>query len=85
MTKKEMLLLDTLDRQFKKLERIPLDAIPRLEAIIHQAPDEALLAMVTRRIRFVDTVANSELIKRGVFSESARIDHVADVLMANHA
>ena len=84
MTKKEMLLLNTLDRQFKKLDRIPLDAIPKLRAIIHQAPDEALLAMVTRKIRFCDTVANSELVARGVFAESAKMDHAVEVLMTAH-
>lgn len=84
MTQKELMLLDTLETQFRKLERIPLDAIPRLEKIIHQAPNEALEAMVRRRIRFCDTVANSELVKRGVYPATAKIDHLTDVLMDNH-
>lgn len=84
MTKNELKLLNTLDRQFRKLEAIPLEAVPKLRAIIHRAPDEALLAMISRKIKFCDTVANSELVSRGVFSESARMDHAVDVLMANH-
>jgi len=83
MTKKEMMLLDTLESQFMNLDRMPLDAIPRLQAIIHQAPNEALEAIVRRRIRFCDTVANSELVKRGVYPAEAKIDHLTNVLMRN--
>jgi hypothetical protein len=85
MTKKELMMLDTLDTQFKKLERIPLDAIPKLAEIIHRAPNDALLAMVKRHIRFCDTVANTELVERGILPTSAKMDHAIDVLMANHA
>jgi len=82
MTKKEMLLLDTVDEQFAKLDKIPLSAIPRLAAIIRQSPDEVLKAMVKRRIKFCDTVANSELVRRGVYPETAKIDHLINVLQA---
>jgi hypothetical protein len=84
MTKKEMMLLDKLDEAFRTLERIPLKSIPKLEAIMHQAKDDALEAIVRRKIPFCDTVANSELIKRGLRPGSAKLDHVIDILISNH-
>ena len=80
MTKKEMILLDTVEEQFRKVDKIPLSAIPKLQAIIRQSPNEVLEVMIKRRIKFCDTVANSELVRRGVYPETAKFDHLIDVL-----
>jgi hypothetical protein len=79
LTKKELLLLDVLDSQFKTLDKIPIDAIDKLRAIVRQAPPEALDEMVKRRIKFCDTIANSELVRRGIYPDTAKIDHLINV------
>jgi len=70
MTKKEMIRLDNLDKEFRKIKRIPMFAIPKLEKILHQSPDELLRAVISRKIPFCSVVAESELQQRGVKHET---------------
>jgi hypothetical protein len=85
MTAKENMMLGILEREFKTLKSISLDNIAKLRAITAKAPNEALEAIISRKIPFVDTVANSELVKRGILPQSAKMEHAINKLMANHA
>lgn len=86
MKPKELMLLSELEKNFNAVKSISFENIEKLRAIIRQAPDEALLAIVKRKIKFADTAANTELVHRGLLPDSARLDHaIKKIMEAAHA
>jgi hypothetical protein len=81
MTPKEMNLLNSLESEFSKLERFPLSAYPKCKAFMKQAPNEAMTAIRDRKIKFLDTLAISELVSRRLMDEEARFDHAAELIV----
>lgn len=81
MTAKENRLLDTLAANFGALKSFNPKYADQMRAIMRRAPKEALEAMIERKIPFCDTFAISELIRRGVLTEEARVDHIVDLII----
>lgn len=81
MTQKENSLLNMLEANFRSLKTFNPKYADQMRAIMRRAPQEALEAMIERKIPFCDTFAVSELIRRGVLTEEARVDHIVDLII----
>lgn len=65
---------------YQNLETIPMSGIPRLKNILAVAPVEALEALIERRVKFCQTFAMRELIRRGLREESDAVALAAEII-----
>ena len=80
MTSKENIMLDILDREMKSVNSLSLTNIEKFRAVVKKAPVEALEAIIYRHIPFINTLANTELVRRGIRPESALMDHAVNMI-----
>lgn len=80
MTAKEKMMLRQLEVAFKDTKSIPMHYIEKFRGVMEKAPVDALEAIIERRIRFMDTLANTELVRRGFRSRESCIDHAVNII-----
>ena len=81
MTTQEKVRLNELRKEFEKIESISLELVEnKIEPLFAHCPLDFLEQVIEEKVKFLDTIALTELVKRGKRTENDQWDHVTNIL-----
>ena len=81
MTTQEKVRLNELRKEFEKIERIPLDLVEnKIRPLFARCPIDFLEQVIEEKVKFLDTIALTELVRRGKRTEDDQWNHAANIL-----
>ncbi len=85
MTAQEKVKLNELRKTFDGIEQIPLDLVEnKIRPLFARCPLDFLEQVIEEKVKFLDTIALTELVRRGKKTEDDQWNHAADVLLKNN-